>query len=67
MTKGSASSLHYWYNAENGQTVLEVVEQIEAWTHHDFGKTLQTNAGLLLICDSGCDMNIVSMEIYMWC
>ena len=55
VTKESASSLHYWYNPEKGQTLLEVVEQIEAWIRYDFEETLQTTARY--------NMNILSMEI----
>ena len=55
VTKESVSSLHYWYNPEKGQTLLEVVEQIEAWMRYDFEETLQTTARY--------NMNILSMEI----
>ena len=63
VTKESASSLHYWFNPEKGVTLLEVVEQIEGWTHHDFEETLQINPGPLPVCGSGYNMNILSMEI----
>ena len=55
VTKESVSSLHYWYNPEKGQTLLEVAEQIEAWMRYDFEETLQTTARY--------NMNILSMEI----
>ena len=55
VTKESVSSLHYWYNPEKGQTLLEVVEQIEAWMRYDFEDTLQTTVSY--------NMNILSMEI----
>lgn len=54
VTRESASSLHYWFNPEQGQTLLEVVEQIEAWIHQDYQETLQRR---------GYTMNILNMEI----
>ena len=32
----SATSLHYWLNPEKGQTLIEVVEQIEEWILNDY-------------------------------
>ena len=55
VTRESASSLHYWYNPEKGQTLLEVVEQIEAWIRYDYEETVQTTARY--------NINILSMEI----
>ena len=35
VTKESASSMHYWFNPEKEQTLIEVVEQIEEWIRYD--------------------------------
>ena len=55
VTKESLTSMHYWFNPENKQTLLQVVEQIEAWASHDYQVTLR-NIG-------GYTMNIMNMEI----
>ena len=38
VTKESASSMHYWFNPEKEQTLIEVVKQIEEWIRYDFAE-----------------------------
>ena len=36
VTRESPTFIHYWFNPEKEQTLIEVVEQIEAWIHYDW-------------------------------
>jgi len=55
VTKESLTSMHYWFNPENNQTLIQVVEQIEAWARHDYQETLRDFRGYTI--------NIVNVEI----
>ena len=59
VTRESVTSLHYWYNPEKEQTLLEVAEQIERWIHHDYEALVSRRTGLFPVYA----MNILSMEI----
>ena len=54
VTKESASSMHYWFNPEKEQTLIEVVEQIEEWIRYDFAEVTQNH---------NYHMGVQSMEI----
>ena len=60
VTKESISSIHYWFNPEKEveQTLIEMVEQIEAWMDYDYRETLQKS-----YATHGYVMNILNMEI----
>ena len=59
VTRESVTSLHYWYNPEKEQTLLEVAEQIERWIHYDYEALVPRKTGLF----ASYAMNILSMEI----
>lgn len=63
VTRESTTSLHYWFNPENRQTLMEVVEQIEAWSSYDFEEIVKNLENVTDCCFSGYTMNIMNMEI----
>lgn len=63
VTKESITSVHYWFNPEKRQTLLEVVEQIEGWIYHDFSETAQEIEPVCKSCFCAYSINIWSMEI----
>ena len=63
VTRESTTSLHYWFNPEKRQTLIEVVEQIEAWSSYDFEELVKNLENVPSCCFSGYTMNIKHIEI----
>ena len=63
VTKESITSVHYWFNPEKRQTLLEVVEQIEGWINHDFEETTKEIEPLCESCFCSYSINIRNIEI----
>ena len=64
VTREYATLIHYWFNPEKRQTLLEVVEEIEAWTSYDYEETLRKLDNTTpSCCFPGYNMNIRNLEI----
>ena len=59
VTRESVTSLHYWFNPQKEQTLLEVAEHIEKWIRYDYLSLEPWNVGFYY----NYNMEILCMEI----